>query len=273
MKNKKPIVFYQIYRVELLIMVSLLFITSCSQSSSTNISANSKSGSCDGSNYTVNGKKYRTLSSASEYKAEGIVKIYSHKSQNSQTASCESFDINGFTASHRTLPLPSHIKITNKSNNKSVIVKVNDRGPSDARSLIEVTPAVASVLGASSTFSAHIEVITSAKISPSIQSVRSSSGQSSTSSHLRKVSKLVNRTNSDRYYIVVGTYNSRDKAFDRFIRVSSIGLPSVAMESRKIKGKSMHMVRLGPYYNQDKIDNAKDRLKNDGLIKFKVVKN
>ena len=236
-------------------------------------SSGSSSTSCNDSiNYRSNGKNYRVLSSAVGYKSNGKVEIYSDRTQGSLTAGCESFDLNGFTGAHRTLPLPTHIKITNKNNNKSVVVKVNDRGPAKGNSILQVTPAVANILGASSSFPAHIEAITTSgftasKTRPTASKVRRSSN------YLRSTKRPVDRSNSDRYYIVMGTYASKNEALDRFVRVSSIGLSNAAMESRKLKGRTMHMVRLGPYYEQDAIDNAKDRLKNDGLIKFKVVKN
>jgi len=74
------------------------------------------------------------------------------------------------------------------------------------------------------------------------------------------------------YYIVVGTYPDQAQALDTFVRLSSIGLPGATMESRKTKvGKSLHMVRLGPYHKQEEIDKVKDTLASDGLSQFKLV--
>jgi cell division protein FtsN len=84
----------------------------------------------------------------------------------------------------------------------------------------------------------------------------------------------VTRVDNKDYYIVVGTYPNQEKALDTFVRLSSIGLSGAAMETRTTtKGQTLHMVRLGPYTNQDKIDNAKDKLTSDGLSQFKVVEN
>ncbi len=77
---------------------------------------------------------------------------------------------------------------------------------------------------------------------------------------------------SKNYYIVVGTYADQGEALDTFTRLSSIGLKGATMESRVTKtGKNLHMVRLGPYTNQEDIDKAKDSLTNTGLSQFKVV--
>ncbi|MCK5810588.1 MAG: SPOR domain-containing protein [Cocleimonas sp.] len=76
------------------------------------------------------------------------------------------------------------------------------------------------------------------------------------------------------YYVVVGTYPNQNQALDTFVRLSSIGLPHAAMESRKTKaGKMLHMVRLGPFHKQSEIDRVKDKLVSDGMSQFKVVVN
>lgn len=90
----------------------------------------------------------------------------------------------------------------------------------------------------------------------------------------KSTSKKAVYTSNKNYFIVVGTYPSQEQAFDTFVRLSSIGLPGAAMESRKTKsGKNLHMVRLGPYHNQEDIDKVKDSLTSDGLSQFKVVEN
>ena len=74
------------------------------------------------------------------------------------------------------------------------------------------------------------------------------------------------------YYVVVGTYPNSEQAMDTFVRLSSIGLPNATMETRVTKtGKSLHMVRLGPFKRQAQIDKIKDSLMSDGLTQFKVV--
>lgn len=79
-------------------------------------------------------------------------------------------------------------------------------------------------------------------------------------------------SNNKNYYVVVGTYPDSEQAMDTFVRLSSIGLPNATMESRQTKaGKSLHMVRLGPFKRQAQIDKVKESLMSDGLTQFKVV--
>ena len=196
---------------------------------------------------------------AEGYSAKGLADVYN---ASRQTASCESVNLGGYTAAHANLPLNTHIKVTNQNTGKSVIIKINDRIRSSGV-LVTVTPAVARLLGADSSFPVQVEAITKSNTS----SITSSGG---VPLHVKRSSA---HNSNDRYYIIIGTYQSQDEAFDRFIRLSSIGLSNAAMETRQIKGQNFHMVRIGPFFDQDKIDKTKDRLRNDGLVKFKVVKN
>ena len=75
----------------------------------------------------------------------GVASVYSHES-GSATASGQKLDREAFTAAHRTLPFGTKVKVTNKSNGRSVIVTINDRGPFVRGRVIDVTPAAARVL-------------------------------------------------------------------------------------------------------------------------------
>lgn len=98
-------------------------------------------------------------------------------------------------------------------------------------------------------------------------------GTSRASNYQQPTRSATRATSSNKnYYVVVGTYPDSEKAMDTFIRLSSIGLPNATMESRQTKtGKSLHMVRLGPFKRQAQIDKVKDSLMSDGLTQFKVV--
>ena len=76
----------------------------------------------------------------------GLASVYSHES-GSGTASGQKLDREALTAAHRTLPFGSKVKVTNKSNGRSVVVTINDRGPFVRGRVIDVTPAAARVLG------------------------------------------------------------------------------------------------------------------------------
>jgi rare lipoprotein A len=75
----------------------------------------------------------------------GIASIYGYES--GKTASGEPAKPGGLTAAHRTLPLGSHVRVTNKRNGRTVVVRINDRGPYVAGRIIDLTPAAAHALG------------------------------------------------------------------------------------------------------------------------------
>jgi rare lipoprotein A len=75
----------------------------------------------------------------------GIASVYGTES--GKTASGEPARPSGLTAAHRTLPLGSHVRVTNKNNGRSVVVRINDRGPYIGGRIIDLTPAAAHALG------------------------------------------------------------------------------------------------------------------------------
>ncbi len=93
--------------------------------------------------YTVNGKQYRVLASASDYQEEGIASWYGAKFHGHSTSNGEMFDMNKISAAHKTLPLPTWVRVTNLDNGKSIDVRVNDRGPFHAGRIIDLSYAAA----------------------------------------------------------------------------------------------------------------------------------
>lgn len=75
----------------------------------------------------------------------GIASVYAYAGE--RTASGERAKPSGFTAAHRTLPFGTHVRVTNKSNGRSVVVRINDRGPFVRGRVIDLTPAAAHALG------------------------------------------------------------------------------------------------------------------------------
>ncbi len=82
-----------------------------------------------------------------KFKQTGIASWYGHQFNGRKTANGERFDMNAMTAAHRSLPLPCFIRVTNKENGKSVIVKVNDRGPYAGNRILDLSYGAAKKLG------------------------------------------------------------------------------------------------------------------------------
>ncbi|MBK3393065.1 septal ring lytic transglycosylase RlpA family protein [Psychrobacter sp. M9-54-1] len=85
--------------------------------------------------------------SVSKFKQTGLASWYGRQFHGRKTASGETFDMNGLTAAHRSLPLNCYVKVTNKTNGKSVVVKVNDRGPFHGNRVMDLSYGAAKQLG------------------------------------------------------------------------------------------------------------------------------
>ena len=97
--------------------------------------------------YTVMGSRYFPIQDARAYKATGTASWYGTKFHGLDTANGETFDLYGMTAAHKTLPLPSYVKVTNLENGRSVTLRVNDRGPFYSDRVIDLSFAAAKKLG------------------------------------------------------------------------------------------------------------------------------
>ena len=97
--------------------------------------------------YSVLGHDYVPLRDGKPYKARGIGSWYGRKFHGQKTSSGEPYDMYGMTAAHPTLPIPSYVRVSNPGNGKSVIVRVNDRGPFHSGRLIDLSWTAAYKLG------------------------------------------------------------------------------------------------------------------------------
>jgi rare lipoprotein A len=121
--------------------------------------------------YTVKGKKYYPMSvaQAKNYKEVGVASWYGHETRRKKgghmTANGEAFDPNGLTAAHKHLPLPVNVKVTNLDNKRTIIVRVNDRGPfpssnnpNSGRRVIDLSMGAAKRLGFYQNGTARVKV-------------------------------------------------------------------------------------------------------------------
>ncbi len=89
----------------------------------------------------------RGESSVSESQLEGIASYYAEEFHGRTTANGETYDMNALTAAHRTLPFNSKVRVTNRENGKSVVVRINDRGPFKGDRIIDLSLAAAKAIG------------------------------------------------------------------------------------------------------------------------------
>ncbi len=108
--------------------------------------------------YTVNGVTYEILEDYRQYQERGIASWYGSKFHGHETSNGEIFDIYAPSAAHKTLPIPSYARVTNLENGRSVVVRVNDRGPFHAERLIDLSYGAAVKLGYMEQGTAPVEV-------------------------------------------------------------------------------------------------------------------
>jgi rare lipoprotein A len=97
--------------------------------------------------YTVMGQTYTPMTRLAPYKERGIASWYGRRYHDQKTSSGEIYDMYGMSAAHTVLPIPSFARVTNLSNNKSVVVRINDRGPFHSDRLIDLSYTAAWKLG------------------------------------------------------------------------------------------------------------------------------
>lgn len=97
--------------------------------------------------YRVNGIEYNVLHAPEFYQAEGVASWYGPNFHQKRTSSGEVYNMFELTAAHKTLPIPSYVRVKNLENSKEIVVKVNDRGPFHQDRIIDLSYAAATALG------------------------------------------------------------------------------------------------------------------------------
>lgn len=188
--------------------------------------------------YTVLGHSYRVLENAQGYLERGVASWYGSKFNGRATSSGEIYDICSFSAAHKTLPLPSFARVTNLDNGRSVIVRVNDRGPFHAGRLLDLSYAAAVRLGVDRTGTAQVEV-------RALTAPEQTAGISSSTAVLPPASMTA--AVSDRKNIVqVGSFAKKDNARQVAQQLKNAGIADVDLDHADVNGRDVWRVRVGP---------------------------
>ena len=108
--------------------------------------------------YVALGKNYTPLTAVQPFRQRGMASWYGKRFHGNKTASGERYDMYAMTAAHPTLPIPSYVRVTRVANGKSVVVRINDRGPFHAGRVIDLSYAAAHRLGYIQAGSAEVTV-------------------------------------------------------------------------------------------------------------------
>lgn len=138
------------YKIIIFIFFSLLLLFSCT----------SKKKVENSGSYEVFGKKYTPVASAKNFSQKGIASWYGKKFHGRKTANGEIYDMYTMTCAHKTLPFGTKLEVTNLSNGKKVIVRINDRGPFVKKRIIDLSCLAAQKLGMDVTGTAKVKIRT-----------------------------------------------------------------------------------------------------------------
>jgi len=197
------------------------------------------------SSYVVNGHRYHVRKSAAGYVATGIASWYGSKFHGRKTSSGEPYNMYRMTAAHRTLPLPTYVRVTNLDNGRSAVVKVNDRGPFRDNRLIDLSYAAAVRLGVVKTGTAHVRV---RALTPGADNGGSGSGESTPAPPQSDVGAAsAAASGSGAVYVQVGAFRHFENAQEMRARVAGADILGVDVDrGRTADGKRIYRVRVGP---------------------------
>ncbi len=151
--------------------------------------------------YVVNGRRYYVMDNSNGFVDRGIASWYGNKFHGRRTSSGETYNMYAMTAAHKTLPLPTYVEVVNIRNGRSVIVKVNDRGPFHENRIIDLSYTAAAKLDIIKSGTGLVEI---RAINPRTYQIAGNPGAGKTSSTLVKVGGNIN----DDFFIQVGSFSN-----------------------------------------------------------------
>lgn len=198
--------------------------------------------------YIALGKTYTPLTAVGNFKQRGTASWYGKKFHGQRTSSGEVYDMYGMSAAHPTLPIPSYARVTNLANQKSVIVRINDRGPFLHERAIDVSYTAAHKLGIISSGSGEVEVESIAVNGP----MQSKPLENSTPAAITTVPvALKSLENSETsVYLQLGAFKSQQSA-ESFLGRMRGELGDLGKQFKLSAKDGLVRVHIGPYGSQN----------------------
>ncbi|MDX1735327.1 MAG: septal ring lytic transglycosylase RlpA family protein [Halioglobus sp.] len=193
--------------------------------------------------YTVNGRTFEVLADHSGYREEGTASWYGLKFHGHETSNGEIFDLYRPSAAHKTLPIPCYARVTNLQNGRSVVVRVNDRGPFHSDRLIDLSYAAAIKLGfmEQGTAPVRVEVI----------------------DVVGADDRRDNPLGSYRY-LQVGAFASQNSAQRLRGELQALLAAPVSVSEVDAGGDRLYRVRVGPVEDSEKLQSLQQTLQSNG---------
>lgn len=212
--------------------------------------------------YTVFNKTYTPLKDARGYRERGIASWYGKKYHGKRTSSGEPYDMYALSAAHTTLPLPSYARVRNLSNNRSVVVRVNDRGPFLDNRLIDLSYTAAARLGIIGTGTGLVEVEGLSPDEPVPKEVRTTHEPPAAGHTAETAAKL---------YVQAGAFTHLDNARALRTRLEKSALQPIEIQSTQLEHQIVHRVRIGPLTSVEESDRVAARVAVLGIDNAYVI--
>lgn len=222
------------------------------------------------------------------YSETGMASWYGEDFHALKTANGENYDMNTLTAAHRTLPLPSIVKVTNLENGRSLVLRINDRGPYAKNRIIDISKRGAQLLGYQAQGTAKVRVELLEKESKELKmaligdSMEPSTKVAVASKENLKPLQLsgagqesiakeaVKSFPKGSFFVQAGAYSKKDAAQSLSSQLDKFGDTNVFLVD--VSGKKFYRVRLGPYSHEKEAHVTLSKVKNFGIYNATVVK-
>ena len=223
--------------------------------------------------YEVFGKKYRVMKSARGHVERGLASWYGPGFHAERTSSGEPYNMYSMTAAHKTLPIPSYVRVTHLGNGRSIVVRVNDRGPFVGNRIIDLSYTAAYKLGMIGTGTAPVEIRV-------LQPGDASSGRATAATPVAPPSaptpaatpapsptQAVDTPSlgiSSRF-LQTGSFGSRANAEAMTRRLAQSGIRNAVIREARIGERVVYRVQVGPLDNAVEADDMVERLRLVGV--------
>ncbi len=189
--------------------------------------------------YEVLGQRYRVMDTSYGYQERGVASWYGKKFHGRLTANRETYNMYAMSAAHRTLPIPTYVRVRNLANNKSVIVRVNDRGPFAHNRIIDLSYAAAMRLDMIDSGTANVEV--------TAISFDNATGDRPTRAEVTAPpADFLAPDNDNPVYIQVGAFGERANAERLRGRLTAMNIDGATIYRDSANRRTLFRVRIGP---------------------------
>jgi rare lipoprotein A len=220
--------------------------------------------------YVVLGKRYSILGSAEGFVERGVASWYGADFHGKNTSTGEPYDMYAMTAAHKTLPIPCYARITNLRNGRSVIVRINDRGPFVANRIVDLSYTAAARLDMIREGTAFVELqVLTPGTAPSLVGVPAPTSVPAAPALVAEPPAPAAHT-QPQTWAQVGAYADAGNAQRVLRRLEAAGLAGVSSTER-VKGIDVTRVRIGPIDSVAGFDALQERLRALGLGEARLV--